>query len=73
MKPCLDPDFDIRARAAVTKDAGVEPASIGIVVMADQAVDGGVFTVIEVQRQRPSPRQQRFAERDEGAAWNERT
>jgi hypothetical protein len=73
MKPRLDPDLEIRARATVTKDAGIEPASIGIVVMADQAVDGGVFTVIEVQRQRLGARQQRFAERDEGAAWNQRT
>ena len=73
MKPGLDPDLEIGACAAVAKDAGVEPASIGIVVMADEAVDGRVFAVIEVQWQRLGARQQRFAEREEGAAWNERT
>ena len=73
MKPCLDADLEIRARAAVTKDARIEPSTIGIVMMADQAVDGGVLTVIEVQRQHLRARQQRFAERDEGAARNEQT
>src|ERR1700730_16751862 len=73
MKPCLDPDFEIRARATVTKDAGIEPASIGIVVMADETIDGRVLAVVEVQRQRLRARQQRFAERNEGAAWNEQT
>ena len=73
MKPCLDSDLEIRARATVAKDAGIEPASVGIVMVADQAVDGRVFAVVEVQRQHLRARQQRFAERDQGAAWNERT
>ena len=73
MKPCLDADLEIRARAAVAKDAGIESASIGIVMVADQAVDGRVFAVVEVQRQHLRAGQQRFAERDQGAAWNERT
>ena len=73
MKPCLDPDLEIRARTAVAKDAGIEPASIGIVVMAHQAIDGRVFAVVEVQRRHLRARQQRFAERHEGTAWNERT
>ena len=73
MKPCLDPDFEIRARAAVAKDTGIEPAPIRIVMVADQTVDGRVFAVVEVQWQHLRARQQRFAERDQGAAWNERT
>ena len=73
MKPCLDPGLEIGARAAVAIDAGIEAASIGIVMMADQTVDGSVFAVVEVQRQRLGARQQRFAEREEGASWNERT
>ena len=73
MKSCLDPDLEIRARAAVAEDTGIESAPIRIVVVADQAVDGGVLAVVEVQRQRLHARQQRFAERDAGAAWHERT
>ena len=73
MKPCLDPDLEIRARAAVAKDTGIEPAPIRVIMVADQAVDGRMLAVVEVQRQRLGARQQRFAERDEGAAWNERT
>ncbi len=73
MKPCLDPELEIRARTTVAKDAGIEPASIGIVMMADETVDGRVFAVVEVQRQRLGARHQRFAEGYEGAAWNERT
>src|SRR5260370_27925020 len=73
MKPCLGSDLEIGARATVAKDAGIEPAPIGIVMVADQAVDGRVFAVVEVQRQRLGTRQQRFAQRDQGAAWNERT
>jgi hypothetical protein len=72
MKPCLGSDLEIGARATVAKDAGIEPAPIGIVMVADQAIDGRVFAMVEVQRQRLGPRHQRFAERDEGAAWNER-
>jgi len=73
MKPCLDPDLEIGARAAVAKNAGIEPPSIGIVMVADQTVDGRVFSMVEVQGQRLRTRQQRFTQRDECAARNERT
>jgi len=33
-------------------DAGIEPAAIGIVVVADQTIDGDVLAVIEIERQR---------------------
>ena len=72
VEPRFDSDFEIGAVAAMAMDAAVEAAAIDIVMVADQAIDGRMFAMIEVQRQHPCARQQRFTERDVGAAGDER-
>lgn len=52
MKPRLHSDLEIRPRAAMTMNAGVEPAAIGVVMVADKTVDGYMFAMVEVQGQR---------------------
>ena len=52
MKPRLHSDLEICAAAAMTMNAGVEAAAIGVVVVAGKTVDRHVLAVIEVQRQR---------------------
>ncbi len=71
MKPRLDRDLDVGRAVAVTMDAGIEPAAIGIVVVTDQTVDGDVLAVIEIERQRLRTAQQRFAQREACAARDE--
>jgi hypothetical protein len=72
VKSCLYSDLEIRADTAMTVDAAVEAAAIGIVMVADKTVDGRMFAVIEIQRQRLTARQQGFTERDARAARDER-
>ena len=72
MKPRLDCDLNLGAAAAMTMDAGIEAAAIGIVMVADKTVDGHMFAVIEIQRQRVRAAQQRFTQRQSCAARDER-
>ena len=72
MKPRLDCDLDLGAAAAMTMDAGIEPAAIGIVMVANETIDGHMFAVIEIQRQRLFAGQQRFTQRESCAARAER-
>jgi len=69
----LDRDLDVGRAAAMTMDAGIEAAAIGIVMVADEAVDGHVLAVIEIQRQRLRTAQQRFAQREACTARDERS
>ena len=73
VKPRLDSDLQIRARAAMTLDASLGAEAVGIVMMADQAVDRRVVAMIEVQRQPLCTAQHRFAECDAGATRYEST
>jgi hypothetical protein len=68
VKPRLHAYFQIRAGAAMTLNTGVGSEAIRIVVVAGQAVGGGVFGMIEVQGQPFRTAQHRFTERDTGAA-----
>ena len=52
MKASFGADLETRGRAAVTVNAGIESTAIDVVMVADQAVDRRVLTVIEVQRKR---------------------
>ena len=72
VEPRFDSDFEIGAVAAMTMDAAVESSAIDVVMVADQAIHGRMFAMIEIQRQHLCSRQQRFTERDVGAAGDER-
>src|ERR1700680_1923694 len=72
MKPRLHSDLDAGTAAAMTMDAGIEPAAIGIVMVADKTVDGHMFAVIEIQRQRFYAAHERFTQRESCAARDER-
>ena len=52
VKPGLHSDFEIRADAAMTMNTGVEPAAIGVVMVAGKTVDCYMLAMIEVERQR---------------------
>jgi hypothetical protein len=56
VEPRFDSDFEIGSVAAVAMDAAVESSAIDIVMVADQAIDGRMFAMIEVQRQHPCSR-----------------
>ena len=73
MESRLDCDLDVGGAAAMAMDAGIEPAAIGIVVVADEAVDGHVLAVIEIQRQCLRTAQQRFTQREACTARDERS
>src|SRR3984957_3965790 len=72
MESRLDGDLDVGCAAAMAMDAGIETAAIGIVMVADETVDGHVLAVIEIQRQRLRTAQQRFAQREARTARDER-
>src|ERR1700722_7711457 len=73
MESRLDGDLDVGCAAAMAMDAGIETAAIGIVMVADETVDGHVLAVIEIQRQRLRTAQQRFTQREACAARDERS
>ena len=73
MESRLDRDLDVGRAAAMAMDAGIEPAAIGIVMVADETVDGHVLAVIEIQRQRLRTAQQRFTQREACTARDERS
>ncbi len=56
---------------AVTLQAGIEPTAVGEVVMTGQAVDLGMFAMVEVQGQHPCPLQQGFAQYEAGTGRDE--
>ncbi len=51
MEARLDADLDVRRRAAMAMQAAIEPAPVGVVMMAGQAVDLRMFAMLEVQGQ----------------------
>src|SRR5579863_8097099 len=73
MESRLDRDLDVGRAAAMTMDAGIEPPAVGIGMVADEAVDGHVLAVIEIQRQRLRTAQQRVAQREACTARDERS
>ena len=71
MESRLDSELEIGPFAAMAVDAGVESTSIGVVVMAPEAIDGDMLAMIEVQRQRLRAPHERFTQRDISAARDE--
>ena len=70
VEPRFDPDLEVRAFAAMTMDAGVEAAPIRVIMVAEQAIDGDMLAMIEIQGQRLGAPQRRFTERNLRATGN---
>jgi hypothetical protein len=66
-------DFEVGTLAAMTMDAGVEAAAVGIVMVAGETVHGRMFTVIEIQGQSHRASQQGFPKSHVGATRDKRS